>query len=79
MQIYDYGRTEDGTFYYAMEYLRGLNLADLVERYGPMTPERVICLMIQACAGAPGAARGRDDPPRHQAGEHLRRATRGAV
>jgi serine/threonine-protein kinase len=48
IEIYDYGRTEDGTFYYAMEYLRGLSLDELVERYGPLPPGRVIYLLRQA-------------------------------
>ncbi len=50
IEIYDYGRTEDGTFYYVMEYLRGLSLAELVERHGPLPPGRVIYLLRQACA-----------------------------
>jgi serine/threonine-protein kinase len=49
VEIYDYGRTEDGTFYYVMEYLPGLSLAEIVERFGPMPPERVIHLLRQAC------------------------------
>ncbi|HLJ10062.1 MAG TPA: serine/threonine-protein kinase [Planctomycetaceae bacterium] len=49
VNIFDYGRTEDGTFYYVMEYLHGLNLADLVNRYGPMPPERAIHLLCQVC------------------------------
>ena len=50
IEIYDCGRTEDGTLYYVMEYLPGLNLAELVERYGPMPPGRAIHLLRQACA-----------------------------
>uniref|UniRef100_A0A7C2K0B4 Serine/threonine protein kinase n=1 Tax=Schlesneria paludicola TaxID=360056 RepID=A0A7C2K0B4_9PLAN len=50
IEIYDYGRTEDGTFYYVMEYLPGLNLADLVRRFGPMCPARVIHFLKQTCA-----------------------------
>jgi serine/threonine-protein kinase len=49
IDIYDYGRTQDGTFYYVMEFLPGLNLNELVKRYGPMAPERVVYLMRQAC------------------------------
>jgi serine/threonine-protein kinase len=49
VEIYDYGRTEDGTFFYVMEYLPGLSLAELVERHGPLPPERVIHLLRQAC------------------------------
>jgi serine/threonine-protein kinase len=50
VEIYDYGRTEDGTFFYVMEYLPGLSLAELVERHGPLPPGRVNYLLRQACA-----------------------------
>jgi serine/threonine-protein kinase len=49
IEIFDYGCTEDGTFYYVMEFLPGMNLSDLVERYGPLPPERVVYLLRQAC------------------------------
>ena len=47
--IFDYGRQDDGTFYYAMEYLPGLSLDVLVRRFGPMPPARVVYLLRQAC------------------------------
>ena len=51
IEIFDYGHTDDGTFYYVMEYLQGLSLADLVRQYGPLPPGRVIYLFRQVCAG----------------------------
>jgi eukaryotic-like serine/threonine-protein kinase len=50
VEIFDYGHTADGTFYYVMEYLPGLNLQDLVQRYGPLPPERVVYLLRQVCS-----------------------------
>jgi eukaryotic-like serine/threonine-protein kinase len=47
--IYDYGRAEDGTLYYAMEYLEGLDLQRLVARFGPLPPARVLCFLRQLC------------------------------
>ncbi len=49
VEVFDYGNTEDGTFYYVMEFLPGMSLADLVKRFGPLPPERVIYLLRQAC------------------------------
>jgi eukaryotic-like serine/threonine-protein kinase len=47
--IYDYGRTPDGIFYYAMEYLDGIDLEKLVEENGPQTPGCVAHVMEQVC------------------------------
>ena len=49
VEIYDYGCTAEGTFYYVMEYLPGMSLGELVGRFGPLPPERVIYLLRQAC------------------------------
>src|SRR4051812_35242367 len=47
--VYDYGRTPDGIFYYAMEYLDGMNLDDLVKRFGPLPEARLVYILRQAC------------------------------
>lgn len=49
VEIYDYGRSEDGTLYYVMEYLPGMNLQQLVRTYGPLSPGRVVYLLRQVC------------------------------
>lgn len=49
VEVYDFGRAEDGTFYYVMEYLDGLNLEALVDRHGPVSPGRAIHLLRQVC------------------------------
>lgn len=50
IEIYDYGHTEEGTFYYVMEFLPGLNLQEIVERFGPLPQERVVYLLKQVCS-----------------------------
>lgn len=49
VQVFDYGRTQSGAFYYAMEYLKGLNLRQLVEKFGPISPGRAIFIIRQIC------------------------------
>ena len=57
--IYDFGRTQQNTFYYAMEYLEGLDLQRLVEKFGPLRAERVIYVLNQVC-GSLAEAHSRD-------------------
>lgn len=47
--VFDYGRTPDGIFYYAMEYLEGMNLDDLVKKFGAMPEARMAFILRQAC------------------------------
>jgi hypothetical protein len=47
--VYDYGRTPEGVFYYAMEYLDGADLDDLIAYAGPLPPERVVFILEQVC------------------------------
>ncbi|MGD8396139.1 MAG: serine/threonine-protein kinase [Candidatus Eiseniibacteriota bacterium] len=49
IELYDFGVTDDGTFYYVMELLNGFDLETLVERFGPVPAERVVHLLGQVC------------------------------
>ncbi len=49
IEIYDYGHTPEGIFYYAMEYLPGINLAQLIELEGSISPGRVIHILKHIC------------------------------
>jgi eukaryotic-like serine/threonine-protein kinase len=50
ISLYDFGVANDGTFFLVMELLDGLDLETLVERYGPVNPERTVYLLRQVCA-----------------------------
>ena len=58
ISIYDYGRSGSGVFYYAMQLLDGSNLRELVEREGPLSVERTVRVLSQAC-GALSEAHGK--------------------
>lgn len=49
ISLYDFGTTEDGSFYYVMELLEGMNLKELVKIYGPISATRTVYLLQQAC------------------------------
>jgi serine/threonine-protein kinase len=58
VNVYDFGTTEDGTFYYVMELLEGFDLETLIERFGAMPPERAVHILIQACYSLAEAHQG---------------------
>jgi serine/threonine-protein kinase len=49
VDLYDYGVADDGTFYYVMELLDGLDLKRMIDLHGPIPPERAVYLLRQAC------------------------------
>ena len=49
IDVYDFGVTEDGDFYYAMELLAGLSLERFVQMFGPVEPARAVYLLRQVC------------------------------
>jgi serine/threonine-protein kinase len=49
IELYDFGVTDEGTFYYVMELLDGYDLETLVQRFGPLPSERAVYLLRQAC------------------------------
>ena len=49
IQLYDFGVAGDGTFYYVMELLNGMDLQSLVEEHGPLPPARTIHILQQVC------------------------------
>jgi serine/threonine-protein kinase len=49
VELYDFGVSHDGVFYYVMELLDGVDLETLVRDHGPVPPERAVWLLRQAC------------------------------
>lgn len=49
VELYDFGMTEEGDFYYVMEYLKGIDLQRLIRENGPLSPARAVYLLEQAC------------------------------
>lgn len=58
IEVYDYGYTRDGRWYYAMEYLTGISIEKLVREAGPLPVARAVHLLRQAC-GSLAEAHGR--------------------
>ena len=67
--LFDFGRTQDNTFYYVMELLDGIELQTLVERYGPLPAGRVVKILMEASESLEEAHRAglvhRDIKPRN--------------
>jgi serine/threonine-protein kinase len=49
IELYDFGTTREGAFYYVMELLKGVDLKTLVDRFGAQSPERTAYLLRQVC------------------------------
>lgn len=49
IRIFDFGASDDGIYYIAMEHLRGADLAAIVRRHGPMPVARALRFAVQAC------------------------------
>lgn len=47
VEVYDYGQTNEGIFFFAMEFLPGMNLGELIKRSGPLPPSRAVHFLIE--------------------------------
>ncbi len=57
VEVFDFGTTPEGVFYYVMEYLPGWDLQRLVDEHGPLPPGRAVHLLKQCCAALEEAHR----------------------
>jgi serine/threonine-protein kinase len=49
VQLYDFGLTDDGSFYSVMELLDGFAVDDLVDQWGPVAPGRAVHILLGVC------------------------------
>jgi serine/threonine-protein kinase len=49
IEVFDYGKTKEGVFFFAMELLPGMNLGDLVSEHGPLPPGRAVHFLVDVC------------------------------
>ena len=49
IEVYDFGVADDGTFYYVMELLDGLDLESMIATHGALSPAHTIYLLRQVC------------------------------
>ena len=49
IEVYDYGQTNQGVFFFAMELLPGMNLRELIKAAGPLPPERAVHFLLDVC------------------------------
>jgi len=49
IEVFDYGFTPEGIFYYVMELLPGMDLGKLIQNYDPLPPKRAVHILVQCC------------------------------
>ena len=79
INVLDFGQTEDGALFIAMEYVDGHDLHHLLTDEWPLPEPRIIRIVTQVLSALADAHAGRGDPPRPQAREHHGRWRGGAA